>query len=87
MDEIIKNTYCVYKGIKPEKRRIGSLSEFFYIKKKRENIKNDIYIVLRPDKDNIAKQLFPTEKVVYLRYDKPSDLLIIDKYNKLKLQS
>ena len=61
----------------------GSISDVYLINKNREEIINDIYVILRPDKDDIANILFPGERVVYLRYDKPEDVKMIDKYNKL----
>ena len=77
----MKNVYCEYKGKTLPKNNIGgSLHDSFYIKKNKELIENNIYLVLRPDKDEKANLLFPGNKVVYLRYDKPEDLIMIEKY-------
>jgi len=76
--------YCVFKGNPAQRTRItNGLWEGFFINKKKEEIKNDIYLVLRPDKDEKSNKLFPGKKVVYLRYDKPEDLIMIERYNKL----
>jgi hypothetical protein len=73
-------------GKSAKRTRISqNISKYFHIKKKKEMVKNDIYLILRPDKDEKAHLLFPNDKVVYLRYDKHSDLLMIEKYNNLSL--
>jgi len=82
-DILIKNTYNRCNRFMPKKRRFGNISDKFFIKRKDNNIENNVYIVLRPDKDNVAKLLFSNKKVVYLRYDKYDDMLLIDKYNSL----
>ena len=61
----------------------NDLYKGFFIQKKSEEVKNTIYLVLRPDKDEKANQLFPDEKVVYLRYDKEEDLKMIETYKSL----
>jgi len=76
--------YNVYKGKKIKKTMIGGeLADCFYIQKKKTEIVNDIYLVLRPDKDSVANQLFPDKRVVYLRYDSPDDLILINQYKEL----
>jgi len=83
MNNIIKNTYNVKRGKLPIKRRFGSIDECFFINKKEKPPINDIYLVLRPDKDEKAAILFPNKKVIYLRYDNENDLLLIKKYYSL----
>jgi len=78
------NPYNVYKGRKIRKIMVGGeLAECFYIQKKKTEIVNDIYLVLRTDKDSIANQLIPDKRVVYLRYDRPDDLILINQYKEL----
>ena len=62
-----------------------TLNEKFLIQKKKVLKQNKLYVVLRPDKDFKAKQLFPNDTVVYLRYDKPEQLKLINSYNLIKL--
>lgn len=79
------NPFNVYKGKKIKKIRVGSiLHKSLMFSKKSELIKNDIYLVLRPDKDKIANLLYPNQIVVYLRYDKYEDLIMIEKYISLR---
>jgi len=77
------NPFCVYKGKEIKRTRISRIFwEGFFIQKK-ETIINDVYLVLRPDKDEKANTLFPGHRVVYLRYDRSDDVKIIEKYNSL----
>jgi len=78
------NPFNVYKGKKIKRTRMSTgIWDGYFIKPKKEKIENTIYLVLRPDKDEKAKKLFPDEKVVYLRYDKEKDLEKISEYNSL----
>jgi len=66
---------------KYKRNSVGSpLDDVFLIQKKQKDVKNDIYMVLRPDKDDRANKLFPDKQVVYLRYDKEQDLEIIKQF-------
>lgn len=75
------NPFYVYKGKENKRTRMSrNLWDGYFIDKKPEKIENDVYLVLRPDKDEKALALFPGKKVVYLRYDNPDDVLMIEKY-------
>ena len=77
----MKTPYNYSKLILPKSIYINkTLHSKFLINEKPKTIENDIYIVLRPDKDENAKLFFPNKKVVYLRYDNPEHFNLIKKY-------
>ena len=84
----MKTPYNYSKLILPKSIYINkTLHPKFLISKKPKIAENNIYIVLRPDKDENAKKFFPNKRVVYLRYDKPEQLILIKKYQAMSLQN
>ena len=80
---MLNNPFTCKPPTKFKRNSAGSpLHESYHISPKPEPVINDIYLVLRPDKDEKANELFPGKRVIYLRYDKEEDLKLINEYKK-----